>query len=165
MAGPPEEKLICRCYRVPEGAIRRAIAERGLRTVEEVTAATRAAGGCGSCWDEVQAILDETWGRPLPRDVPDESGLSAIQKRERIAGLIEQEIRPLFGRNGLDVQLVDVSGDRVLARFRGERVGGAAPSWLALKKHLVRKMAEACGRKMSLVELNVLEQQASQPGS
>jgi NifU-like protein len=164
MAVPPEEKLVCRCFKVPEDAIRKAVAERGLRTVEEVTAVTRAGGGCGSCWDEIQALLDGTWGRQPPRDAPDETGLSAAQKKERIARMIELEIRPLFERNGLDVQLVDVSGDRALARFHGNGVGGTSPSYLALKRLLVVKMAEVCGRKMNLVELNVLEQLASQPG-
>ena len=163
MAGPPEGKIICRCLGVTEGQIRRAIAEGGLRQVEEVTAATKAGSGCGSCWDEVQAILDEIWGRPPPRDVPDETGLSGNQKKERIARLIEEEFRPLLGLNGLDVQLVDVSGDRVLARFSGNGVGGTAASYLAVKRRLVQRMSEACGRKMNLVELNVLEQQASQP--
>jgi NifU-like protein len=164
MAGPPEGKLICRCFKVPENAIRKAIAERGLRTVEEATAVTRAAGGCGSCWDDVQGILDETWGRRPPRDAPDETGLSDAQKKDRIARVIEQEIRPLLDLNGVDVQLVDVSGDRVLARFHGNGVGGTAASYLALKRHLVVKISEVCGRKMNLVELNVLEQLASQPG-
>ncbi len=165
MAVPPAGKIVCRCFGVPEGAIRAAVAERGLRSVDEVTAATKAAGGCGSCWDEVQQILDEAWGKPPPRDVPDESGLSSGQKKDRIAGLIGQEMKPLLDLNGLDVQLVDVIGNRVLVRFRGDRVGGSAPSYLSVKRHLVRRMSEACGLKMNLVELNVLDRQASQPGT
>jgi len=162
MAGPSEGKIVCRCFAVPEGLIRGAIAERGLRTVDEVTAFTKAGSGCGSCWDELQQILDEVWGRPAPRDVPDESGLSSDQKKARIARLIDGEIRPLLALNGLDVELVDVTGNRVLLRFRGDLAGGQAASYLAVKRDLVRRMSEACGQKMNMVELNVLEQQASQ---
>lgn len=157
MADLPARNLICRCYVVDEATIRKAIAEHRLRQVEEVTAVTRAGGGCSSCWDEIQAILSEVWGKPLPRDVPDESGLSSAQKRARIVKVLDQEVHPLFDLNGLQMQLVDVSGDRVLVRFTGNGVGTTAASFLALKRYAVQKMTEACGLKMNLVELNVLE--------
>jgi NifU-like protein len=157
MADLPARNLICRCYVVDEATVRKAIAEHRLRQVEEVTAVTRAGGGCSSCWDEIQAILSEVWGKPLPRDVPDESGLSSAQKRARIVKVLDQEVLPLFDLNGLQMQLVDVTGDRVLVRFTGNGVGTTAASFLALKRYAVQKMTEACGLKMNLVELNVLE--------
>jgi len=157
MTATSENSLVCRCYRVSEGAIRRAISEHQLRQVEEVTAVTRAGGGCSSCWDDIQAILSSVWGRPLPRDVPDGSGLSSAQKRARIVRTLEEDVQGLFDRNGLQMQLVDVAGDRVLARFYGPGVGTPAASFLSLKKYLVRKMSDACGQKMQLIELNVLE--------
>ena len=157
MASLPAANLICRCYVVSEDVIRKAIADHQLRQVEEVTAVTRAGGGCSSCWDDIQAILSEVWGKPLPRDVPDASGLSAAQKRALILKSLETDVTPLFDLNGLQMQLVDVAGDRALARFYGRGVGTQAASFLALKKYLVQRMTEACGQKMHLVELNVLE--------
>ena len=157
MASPQGRNLICRCYVVDEDAIRKAIAEHQLKQVEEVTAVTRAGGGCSSCWDDIQAILSEVWGKPLPRDVPDESGLSSAQKRARIVKALEAEVFPLFDLNRIQMQLVDVSGDRALARFTGNGVGTTAASFLALKRYVVQKMTEAVGQKMNLVELNVLE--------
>lgn len=157
MASLPAENIICRCYLVAEDVIRKAIADHQLRQVEEVTALTHAGGGCSSCWDDLQAILNEVWGKPLPRDVPDASGLSSAQKRSIIVKLLETEIFPLFDLNGLQMQLVDVAGDRVLARFFGRGVGTTAASFLALKRRLVQRMSESCGQKMNLIELNVLE--------
>jgi NifU-like protein len=157
MASLPARNLICRCYVVDEVTIRKAIAEHELKQVEEVTAVTRAGGGCSSCWDDIQAILSGVWGKPLPRDVPDESGLSSAQKRSRIVQALEAEVFPLLDLNRIQMQLVDVMGDRVLARFTGNGVGTTAASFLALKRHVVQKMTEACGVKMNLVELNVLE--------
>jgi nitrogenase molybdenum-cofactor synthesis protein NifE len=59
------QKLICECNRVPAGGIEDAIRAEGLRTVEEVTARTLAAGGCGCCAPSVAAILE--WiNAPLP---------------------------------------------------------------------------------------------------
>jgi NifU-like protein len=157
MASPHREKIICRCYVVAEDVIRKAVADHQLRQVEEVTAVTHAGGGCSSCWDEIQAILSDVWGKPLPRDLPDASGLSSAQKRALIVASLESDVLPLFDKNGLQMQLVDVSGDRVLARFHGSAVGTPAASFLALKRYLVLRMADACGQRMNLVELNVLE--------
>src|SRR5687767_7378100 len=157
MASLPADNLICRCYVVAEDVIRKAIADHRLKQVEEVTAVTRAGGGCSSCWDDIQAILNGVWGKPLPRDVPDSSGLSSAQKRAVIVKALETDVYPLFDKNGLQMQLVDVSGDRVLARFFGKAVGTQTHSFLALKWYLVQRILETVGTKMNLVELNVLE--------
>lgn len=157
MASLPARNLICRCYVVDEDTIRKAIAEHQVKQVEEVTAVTRAGGGCSSCWDDVQAILSGIWGKPLPRDVADGSGLSGAQKRALIVRALDSEVHPLLDLNRIQMQLVDVAGERVLARFTGTGVGSTAPSFLALKRYVVQKMTEAVGQKMILVELNVLE--------
>jgi NifU-like protein len=149
--------LVCRCYEVSEAGIRAAIRAHGLRQVEEVTAATRAGGGCGSCWDDIRRILDDAWGRPPAPDVPDASGLSSAQKRGRILALLDEDVHPLLERNGLQMQLMDVTGDRVLARFSGDGADTSNASYLALKRYLVRRLGEVCGTTMHLVELNVLE--------
>jgi NifU-like protein len=157
MASLPADNIVCRCYVVAEDVIRKAIADHQLRQVEEVTAVTHAGGGCSSCWDDIQAILNEVWGKPLPRDAADSSGLSSAQKRALVVKALESEVYPLFDLNGLQMQLVDVMGDRVLARFFGRGVGTQAASFLALKRYLVQRMSDVCGQKMNLVELNVLE--------
>jgi NifU-like protein involved in Fe-S cluster formation len=53
-----EGRVVCHCLFVREGRIRRAVQERGLRSVEEVQAWTRACTGCRSCRVEVQRIVD-----------------------------------------------------------------------------------------------------------
>ena len=155
--GGPEDNLICRCYVVTECAIRAAIREHDLRHVEEVTAVTRAGGGCSSCWDDIQGILDSVHGKAPGRHVPDGTGLSDAQKRARIVELLDGELRPAFSRNGIDIALADVAGDRVLVRFSGEPVGTTSAAFLSLKRWMVDRMTAAIGRKMQLVELNVLE--------
>ncbi|HUR39406.1 MAG TPA: (2Fe-2S)-binding protein [Planctomycetota bacterium] len=157
MASLPARNLICRCYVVDEDTIRKAIAEHRLQQVEEVTAITRAGGGCSSCWDDIQASLSGIWGKPLPRDVADASGLSSAQKRALIVKTLDADVFPLLDLNRIQLQLVDVAGDRVLVRFTGNGVGTTAASFLALKRYVVRKVTDACGQKMNLVELNVLE--------
>ena len=160
MTAPSEEPLVCRCFRISGDKIRKAIKEKELKLVEEVTALTRAGMGCSSCWDDIQEILNGIWGKPPARPAKGKPGLSRTKKRKIVRTLIEEEMDSLFRVNGLVCQLVEVGDDRVLARFTGPTVGTPAPSFLSIKRHLVERMIDLCGRKMQLVEINVLEAQA-----
>lgn len=53
-----EKALVCTCFGVSEDAIEKLIEENSLATVEEITAACNAGGGCGSCQFLIQEILD-----------------------------------------------------------------------------------------------------------
>lgn len=53
-----DEALICTCFFVSERTIEREIRENGFTTVAEVTRACNAGGGCGSCHQLIQEILD-----------------------------------------------------------------------------------------------------------
>jgi NifU homolog involved in Fe-S cluster formation len=59
-----DEALICTCFFVSERTIEREIQARGLTTVSEVTRACNAGGGCGSCHQLIQEILETN---DLPR--------------------------------------------------------------------------------------------------
>ena len=60
-----DEALICTCFFVSERTIEREIATHGLTSVAEVTRACSAGGGCGSCHQLIQEILDTQ--NDLPR--------------------------------------------------------------------------------------------------
>jgi NifU-like protein len=53
-----DEALICTCFFVSERTIEREIRSGGLTTVAEVTRACHAGGGCGSCHQLIQEILE-----------------------------------------------------------------------------------------------------------
>src|ERR1044071_2826724 len=59
-----DEALICTCFFVSERTIEREIQTRGLTSVAEVTRACNAGGGCGSCHQLIQEILE---ANDLPR--------------------------------------------------------------------------------------------------
>jgi len=59
-----DEALICTCFFVSERTIEREIRTHGLTTVAEVTKGCNAGGGCGSCHQLIQEILDTN---DLPR--------------------------------------------------------------------------------------------------
>lgn len=56
-----ERALICTCFGVSEETIEKLIRENSLETVEDVTDACRAGGGCGSCQLLIEDILDVYW--------------------------------------------------------------------------------------------------------
>ena len=60
-----DEALICTCFFVSERTIENEISTRGLNTVAEVTRVCNAGGGCGSCHQLIQEILDTQ--HDLPR--------------------------------------------------------------------------------------------------
>ncbi|HET6979642.1 MAG TPA: iron-sulfur cluster assembly scaffold protein [Pyrinomonadaceae bacterium] len=59
-----DEALICTCFFVSERTIEREIQTGGLTTVAEVTRVCNAGGGCGSCHQLIQEILE---ANDLPR--------------------------------------------------------------------------------------------------
>lgn len=58
----PDDAEICGCNGVCKGSIVNAITEKGLFTLEEVKAHTKAAASCGSCTGLVEQILASTVG-------------------------------------------------------------------------------------------------------
>ena len=59
-----DEALICTCFFVSERAIEREIAANSLKSIADVTRACNAGGGCGSCHQLIQELLD------APNDLP-----------------------------------------------------------------------------------------------
>ncbi len=62
VAALPDEAEICGCNGVCKGTIVQAITTRGLTTLDEVKAHTKAAGSCGSCAGLVEGLLAHTLG-------------------------------------------------------------------------------------------------------
>lgn len=54
-----DDKTVCFCMAVTEKQIRDAIVSKKLKTVDEVSKATKAGTGCGGCKDAIQKILNE----------------------------------------------------------------------------------------------------------
>jgi Fe-S cluster assembly protein NifU len=63
-----DSALVCSCFGVSEQKIRRLIRENHLTSAEEVTAYSKAGGGCGSCLAQIEdliaAVLAETDATP-----------------------------------------------------------------------------------------------------
>ncbi|MGO9984208.1 MAG: nitrogenase iron-molybdenum cofactor biosynthesis protein NifE [Rhodomicrobium sp.] len=59
-------KLICKCNSIDAGTIEDAIRAENLTSVEEVTARTHAAGGCGSCSERIAGMLARINAKEIP---------------------------------------------------------------------------------------------------
>lgn len=141
-----DSALVCSCFGVSEQKIRRLIRENHLTSVEEVTAYSKAGGGCGSCLAQIEdliaAVLAETDAtpsedsrnskgnsqnqtEPSPAAPPPVSAtatpppLTTLQKIARIQAVLEEEVRPLLLADGGDVELYDLEGDQVWVRLKG----------------------------------------------
>lgn len=55
-----EGALVCKCFGIDEGLIERAVRMNKLTTVEQVTAYTKAGGGCLTCFDRLEETLAKT---------------------------------------------------------------------------------------------------------
>ena len=114
---PLEGQIVCECFGVTDVQIREAVGEHRLKTIEDVTGYLKAGGACGNCHEKIQEIIWETLGLPEPVKKP--PALTNIQKIRRIEETLEADIRPALKKDGGDIQLVDVDGNRVLIKLRG----------------------------------------------
>ncbi|MFQ5672750.1 MAG: (2Fe-2S)-binding protein [Nitrospinales bacterium] len=60
---PADDDVICKCFSVTEAVIRACIEENDLKTIESVTQACQAGGGCHSCHILLQLFIDQHQGR------------------------------------------------------------------------------------------------------
>ena len=127
-----EGKLVCKCFNVTDQTIIRAIRENHLKTVD-VTAFTKAGGGCGECRDEIAEILEaelkregETIEQPVKKPAEEKpAGLSNLQRMQKVMEVINM-IRPQLQADGGDIELVDINGKVVSVRLQGSCHGCAA---------------------------------------
>lgn len=136
-----EGALICKCFAVDEGQIRRAVLANGLTTLQDVINYTKAGGGCTACHEKIElalaAILREAHSMPAP-PVPVAQNDPAWQT---VADTVA-ELRPYIQADGGDMSLVSVEGKQVKVCLSGSCSGcmmtDMTLSWLQQK--LVERM-------------------------
>lgn len=108
--------IVCECFGVTDHDIEKAITENNLMTVEEVTNFTKAGGGCGTCHDAIDDLINRVWAEKRGTTKP---RLSNLQKIKLIEETIDREIRPSLKKDGGDLEIIDIIGNRVLLALRG----------------------------------------------
>ena len=135
-----EGEIVCECFGVTDLEIERAVRENSLKTIEDVTHYVKAGGGCESCHEKIQEIIDTSLGkeRPAKKKV---IRLTNIQKIKLIEETLEREIKPALKKDGGDIELVDVDGNNVLVKLQGTCATCSA-SQITLKHYVESKLRE-----------------------
>jgi len=146
-----EGEIVCECFGVTDREIERAVRENHLTNIQDVTSYVKAGGGCQNCHEKIQAIIDDILGveRPVKKETPQ---LTNIQKIRLIEETLEREITPALKKDGGDIALIDVDGDRVLVKLRGT-CASCAKSELTLKHYVESKLRELVAPELEVEEV------------
>lgn len=147
-----EGEIVCECFGVTDRDIERSVRESRLRTIDDVTAYLKAGGGCGQCHDRIQEIIDEVLGTEAPQVEKRPPKLTNIQKIKLIEDTLEREIRPSLQKDGGDIELVDVDGNRVQVRLQGTCASCAAAD-VTLKHYVEEKLRELVTPELEVEEV------------
>ncbi|MEJ5378283.1 MAG: Fe-S cluster assembly protein NifU [bacterium] len=143
--------LVCECFGVTQEEIERAIRENGLTTREQVTHYTKAGGGCGSCHERIEEILARLKKEVPVVALPAQRRLTNLQKMRLVEETIERQIRPELQKDGGDIELVDVEGNRVMVSLRGVCTG--CPSSNITIKGIEQKLKEMVSQDLVVEEV------------
>lgn len=108
------DKIVCTCFNVTENQIWEAIKVNRLKTVEEVTNYTKAGGACGRCKGVIKDIIETYLRKEGQAPV-----MTAAQKILKIGRVIDQQISPQLQKDGGDIDLIDVEGNKVKVKLTG----------------------------------------------
>lgn len=144
-----KEKIVCTCFGVTENLIWDAIKQNGLKTVEEVTNYTKAGGACGKCKSAIQDIIDTYYKKEGEKK---EKELSPAQNILKINTIIEKKISPELQKDGGDINLVDIDGNKVFVKLRG-KCSGCKNSMLTLKAFVESTLKDAVSPDIEVVEV------------
>ncbi|HHS9509604.1 TPA: Fe-S cluster assembly protein NifU [Klebsiella quasipneumoniae subsp. quasipneumoniae] len=141
-----EGKLICKCFGVDEGHIRRAVVNNGLTTLEEVINYTKAGGGCTACHEKIELALAAILAQQLPAPLPAETAHDA--QWQSVVDTIN-ELRPHIQADGGDMTLVSVTPRQVTVSLSGS-CSGCMMTDMTLA-WLQQKLMERTGSYMDVV--------------
>lgn len=150
---PPkvEGEIVCECFGVTDKEIERAVRENKLTSIGDVTDYVKAGGGCENCHDKIQEIIDSIMGKePLKKKKP--AKLTNIQKIRMIEESLDREIRPSLKKDGGDIELVDVDGNRVMVKMHGA-CATCKMSQLTLENYVESKLRELVAPELVVEEV------------
>ena len=144
------EKIVCTCFNVTENMIWDAIKQNGLKTVEDITNYTKAGGACGKCKGLIQDIIDTYYKKEESES--QQSTLSPAQRILKINNIIETQISPELRKDGGDITLVDIDGNKVLVKLRG-KCSGCKNSHLTLKAFVESTLRDTVDKNIDVIEV------------
>lgn len=145
-------RIVCQCFGVTEDLIRKVIAENNLQTVEEVTHYCKAGGGCGTCHEEIEALVAKVQKKVFVVETEPEKKLTNIRKIALVQETIANEIRPALKKDGGDIELIDVEGNKVLVALRGT-CSNCPSAGITLRYSVEQKLKEFVSDEIEVEEV------------
>jgi NifU-like protein len=153
-----EGEIVCECFGVTDQEIERVIRQNNLKTREEVTNYTKAGGGCESCHDKIETILDRILKEEKkPVETPavaKPAPLTNLRKMKLIEETLEREIRPALKADGGDIDLIDIEGNKVLVALRGA-CSSCRAAEVTLKQYVETKFKEFVSPEIVVEEVRI----------
>jgi NifU-like protein len=161
-----EGRLVCKCFGLTEPYLLRKIKELGLKTIADLTAATKAGGACMTCHHQpggLQDLLDQVWGaggaEPAPVFEPDKPvepaapvELSPFQFMKKVEQVLDGYVRPMLQSDGGDLEIIDIKDRTVYVRLAGacSTCAGASQT---LKLLVERSLKEQVDEKVRVISV------------
>jgi NifU-like protein len=153
--GEPEKRvdgeIVCECFGVTDLEIIRAVKENSLKTIQDVTDYVKAGGGCESCHDKIQEIIESVMGRPVTEKTRP-SGMTNIQKIKLIEETLEREIRPQLKKDGGGIEFIDFADNTVFVKLCGT-CSTCSASQVTLKHYVETRIKELVSPELVVEEV------------
>lgn len=148
--------IVCKCFGISGKEIEKVARQNDLTTIEQVTHYTKAGGGCGTCHPKIQEILDRLAREERP-EMPAERKrggrrLTNLQKIKLIEETVDEIIKPALKRDGGDLELIDIEGNKVLVGLRGT-CSSCPASGFTLKHYVEGKLREYVSPEIEVEEV------------
>jgi len=126
-----EGEIVCKCFGLTDGFLKKVIAANKLHTAEQVTHFTKAGGACGGCIPKIKELIAEVLGEQLQEERKKPEKLTNLRKMQLIQDVLEKEVRPQLWADGGDLELVDIDGGKVQIAFRKACAGCVSSGYTA----------------------------------
>jgi len=146
-----EGEIVCSCFGLTDGFLKKVITQNRLQSVEQVTHFTKAGGACGTCHLKIKALFPASLGDPQLPNVIRPEKLTNLRKMQLIQETLEQEVRPLLWSDGGDLELIDIDGGRVQVAFRKACAGCASSGYTA--KFVEQKLRDLVSDDINVEEV------------
>jgi len=149
-ASAQEGEIVCKCFGLTDGFLRKVIEQNRLHTAEQVTHFTKAGGACGGCIPRIKEIIDEVFGEQEQKPKKPEK-LTNLRKMQLIQEVLENEVKPQLWADGGDLELIDISGSAVQIAFRKACAGCASSGYTS--RFVEQKLRELVAEDITVEEV------------
>lgn len=147
-----EGEILCKCFGLTDGFLRKVIVQNHLQSVEQVTHFTKAGGACGGCLPKIADLVSEVLGERKADAPRRPEKLTNMRKMQLIQEVLENEVRPQLWADGGDLELIDIAGSVVQIAFRKACAGCASSGYTA--RFVEQKLQELVAEDITVEEVN-----------